>query len=49
MVVAVITAEGVCVCVFVIVLLSVGRPVTVVVVLALVDAVLLAVRVRLDD
>jgi len=31
------------------VLLSVGNPVTVVVALALVDAVRLAVRVRLDD
>jgi hypothetical protein len=46
---AVTAAEGVCVCVFVIVLLPVGRPVTVVVALALIDAVLLAVRVRLDD
>jgi len=44
---AVIAAEGVCVCVFVIVLLSVGNPVTVVVVDPVTEGLRLAVVVRL--
>ena len=46
---AVIAAEGVCVCVFVIVLLCVWPAVTVVVVDLVTEALLLAVLVRLDD